>query len=698
MCYQVVELYAACRCIYYQHAVDKCGAYGRPGHAISKRTIPVGYTCSLHAPGNKGGTAISPYTSRQNEDRTATRPNRSRENRDRTAGRQNEYRQNRSLAARSVIKPSEDPKQRDKSVLVVEKEANLDRTQHGFSPVPSAYREEKVEATQGANFEIDKSPKNHSEVWGFKEAPPDPDDSDDSDYSIDSRSTVSQASTATTVDENALEALFRGLLNQKGLHNLWPQIVAGPVSRSGARHTIDRFLRRFAEDLECLATTTDDVEDEESRRIILSSSKFVRRNRAKITSRICQAHETQTISTYADTDTEDIGGIGEDTLDTDGDPFTFSVAEDFIFGTEPIKYLEANLTAFIRQRQQKRFSPLTTNLRSFTSLVARLLFQPPRPPRKRRVKWTCICGCQVIDDYESKIEGSVEAFEHRLKQYNQATQSYERDNESGQSNAAAPAARKGMIPTIIQWFRTCSTKATSHGLPSYRSDSNGPSIQLGSCVRSLRSTPAHHNFVLLCVPYLRWGLRLHNSEVCKINSDQEFFRLLRQSYLNQRVGNIRGISRIFTKVRALQFVKFEVFRNKLVDVRACPSMPTLGGEYTYDPADAIPPIGSNMLMHLFENPEHADVTLFLYNRFPKKLRAQLEACPMKGSSIGWGVEFVEGVDWYVVFAAACLGFLFCLIFAVAWAATKGDVQGGFGIASFLLAFVVFCTGTLHYVR
>ncbi|KAI1288638.1 hypothetical protein F5Y03DRAFT_86849, partial [Xylaria venustula] len=140
------------------------------------------------------------------------------------------------------------------------------------------------------------------------------------------------------------------------------------------------------------------------------------------------------------------------------------------------------------------------------------------------------------------------------------------------------------------------------------------------------------------------GLRLHNSEVCRINSDQHFFKLLRQCYLDQRVGNIREMFRVFTKVRALQFIKFEVFRNEFVDVRACSSMPTPDNEYTYDPADAIPPIGLNMLMHLFENPEHADVTLFLYNRFPKKLRAQLEACPMKGSSIGWEVEFVEGVD------------------------------------------------------
>lgn len=48
MCYQLVELYAACRCLYYEHAVDQCVSYGRPGHHIERRTIYVGYACSLH--------------------------------------------------------------------------------------------------------------------------------------------------------------------------------------------------------------------------------------------------------------------------------------------------------------------------------------------------------------------------------------------------------------------------------------------------------------------------------------------------------------------------------------------------------------------------------------------------------------------------------------------------------------------------
>ena len=37
------------RCLYYQHAVDRCDAYGRPGHVLQRRTILVGYACDEHA-------------------------------------------------------------------------------------------------------------------------------------------------------------------------------------------------------------------------------------------------------------------------------------------------------------------------------------------------------------------------------------------------------------------------------------------------------------------------------------------------------------------------------------------------------------------------------------------------------------------------------------------------------------------------
>ncbi|KAK0377911.1 hypothetical protein CLIM01_04715 [Colletotrichum limetticola] len=48
MYYQLLELYSSCRCLYYQHAVDRCDAYGRPGHTVQLRTILVGYACLNH--------------------------------------------------------------------------------------------------------------------------------------------------------------------------------------------------------------------------------------------------------------------------------------------------------------------------------------------------------------------------------------------------------------------------------------------------------------------------------------------------------------------------------------------------------------------------------------------------------------------------------------------------------------------------
>lgn len=62
MCYQLVELYSACRCLYYQHAVDRCAAYGRPGHGVTRRTILVGYACQDHSQHGSYSSYSAPQT------------------------------------------------------------------------------------------------------------------------------------------------------------------------------------------------------------------------------------------------------------------------------------------------------------------------------------------------------------------------------------------------------------------------------------------------------------------------------------------------------------------------------------------------------------------------------------------------------------------------------------------------------------
>lgn len=57
MCYQIIERYAVCKCLYHRHAVDPCNNYGRPGHEVTEKTVLVGFVCPDH--GRKQGAKAS---------------------------------------------------------------------------------------------------------------------------------------------------------------------------------------------------------------------------------------------------------------------------------------------------------------------------------------------------------------------------------------------------------------------------------------------------------------------------------------------------------------------------------------------------------------------------------------------------------------------------------------------------------------
>jgi hypothetical protein len=89
-----------------------------------------------------------------------------------------------------------------------------------------------------------------------------------------------------------------------------------------------------------------------------------------------------------------------------------------------------------------------------------------------------------------------------------------------------------------------------------------------------------------------------------------------------------------------------MYKSQLVDVQKRPDVPTAAQAYDkYDfypiPAETNPPVGPNLLTHLLEHPEHAEVLPVLYRKFPKKLRAKLEACPRKGSAVGWALSLLR---------------------------------------------------------
>jgi hypothetical protein len=164
----------------------------------------------------------------------------------------------------------------------------------------------------------------------------------------------------------------------------------------------------------------------------------------------------------------------------------------------------------------------------------------------------------------------------------------------------------------------------------------------------------------------------------RIRSDKDFALALREHYsqVNRRWFRwlrLRGLTTI-------DFVQFEIHRNRFADIRKCPDMPPSGlkSGYDFEPVDLVPPVGSKYLLHLFKHPEDYDGELITYLRSPKR-RERLEV------GVGWGINLVEGFladrVWTLVIGFFALG---SLIFAIVWVSVrKDDVQGAFGVAAWM---------------
>ena len=144
-------------------------------------------------------------------------------------------------------------------------------------------------------------------------------------------------------------------------------------------------------------------------------------------------------------------------------------------------------------------------------------------------------------------------------------------------------------------------------------------------------------------------------------------------------------------------MQFELYDPNLVDIRKENDIPPADNkQYTYQPvpAETVPPIGKNHLMHMFHHPEDGEGKSVCFNRFPKKKRYQLQVLNGSQTQPGWGINFVEGIYWQKIFAIGMVICLLSLVFGIAWAVKRDDVQGGFGVAAYVLTFLSCLVGFL----
>lgn len=181
------------------------------------------------------------------------------------------------------------------------------------------------------------------------------------------------------------------------------------------------------------------------------------------------------------------------------------------------------------------------------------------------------------------------------------------------------------------------------------------------------------------------------------SSDVAFFQLLRETY-----RAYRGRFRSFLSLQGLaeiRFVHFELFRHGLSDVRKYDCIPpwTDGNRYVYQPmpAEFEPPIGKNLMKHLYDHPDHAYELPICFARVPRKLHEMLFYKPQADRNEGWGVCFIEGVSWSRVCLFGFIGVVASTVFGVAWTMLRDDIQGGFGVASYMLAVLVLGLGAFQ---
>ncbi|KAI4113435.1 MAG: hypothetical protein LQ345_005585 [Seirophora villosa] len=207
---------------------------------------------------------------------------------------------------------------------------------------------------------------------------------------------------------------------------------------------------------------------------------------------------------------------------------------------------------------------------------------------------------------------------------------------------------------------------------------------------------------ITCGPESEWLLvcarpiSLLHRNVCSTTSDQQLFTELRQLYVSLKKAWWHRLT--LKVVRSIKYVQFELHPRDLVDVRKVPDMPPEGKreEYVYQACDLIPPIGENLMTHLFHHPHEANEKAITLQRSPKKRKERLAICPQMGTNVGWGIQLVENWAMTKVWLLACTIFVLSgLIFAIAWSVLKHDLQGAFGVAAFFTTLAGLAIGTVQ---
>ncbi|GAB1725995.1 hypothetical protein NU195Hw_g5428t1 [Hortaea werneckii] len=316
-------------------------------------------------------------------------------------------------------------------------------------------------------------------------------------------------------------------------------------------------------------------------------------------------------------------------------------------------------------------------------------YGPPQPvaQNRSRVKWTCSCGEELFDDFVELRPGAARELEAYLNRPRTYTGGSPTSPSSSQGSRSFTGSSVGGVPSAnTSWSSYGFQNTSPGGEDKLKVPGTATSSPFGLPFFSQPEPP----WLLTCANEGRATPKLAHLDMAphNIRSDKDLAMALRNHYFEVnnkwwRALKLRGLATI-------DFVQFEVHRNRFADIRKSPDMPLPGQDYAFEPGDLMPPVGSKYLLHLFRHPQDYDGEMITYLRVPKKSGGRL------GLGRGWGISLVEGFEASKVWMMFCIFFAVgSLVFGAVWASKKQDVQGAFGVAAWVCTLAGLALGWLQ---
>lgn len=407
----------------------------------------------------------------------------------------------------------------------------------------------------------------------------------DEDISSALESTTSQNDTGSNIDSRstidsleALELVKAHLLNDNRLQFLLPQVILKYHSAEQRTCGISRLILRYSCDLQALAEKRIDG-GAELASLSLSTATCLQRERRRLVEEICAHYWLQGlqirdpgVKPFPTRRRCDRKPGAKDSADTKNKPIQadkIARATEFLFTTEPFDQFKKLVQAKAEENVALPFSIRALDLCVKTAHnLAFRLHEPRSQPQVKRLYWRCVsaidhvtqhisfkislffankrtqnCGWKSYDDYLEILPGAIEKLKAVLSSYGI------RSVVSGDIESP---------PSQEPSSRACSSQAKANKhfdirLPSQwqHHDSGVP----GTCRPQVspNSADTAHNYLLACAPFGRWVSKVYQAEVCTINSDQDFFSLLRLLYHGRQ--KLRRPLSWFFRIKAIHFVQ-----------------------------------------------------------------------------------------------------------------------------------------------